>query len=217
MSDLTKYPRTKHLPWSNPSSEDKVISYTELFHNDNVGRTFIVTEKLDGENTTLYNDGWHARSLDSKSNVTHTHLLGLWGSIKHQIPDEMRICGENIYAKHSVKYEDAKAPFFYVFSIWWNDFCLPWWDTIDWCNKLSLNIVPAYGGVVIMNDLKELIEGLYNEQSYLGTDGAEGYVIRKAEAFGKDDFERSVVKFVRPNHVQSEAHWTKKKIEFNGK
>lgn len=40
-------------------------------------------------------------------------------------------------------------------------------------------------------------------------DTMEGYVVRPAGAFDRNDFSRLVGKFVRANHVQSETHWKK--------
>ena len=61
----TKYPRTFHLPWSEgKSDDDKVLSDDSQFN----GKYVVVTEKMDGENTTIYSDGYvHARSVDSRS------------------------------------------------------------------------------------------------------------------------------------------------------
>jgi hypothetical protein len=65
---LTKYPRTFHLPFSLAvSSDDKLLQSLDSF----VGNRVIVTEKMDGENTSLYSDGTtHARSID------RSHLTG---------------------------------------------------------------------------------------------------------------------------------------------
>jgi hypothetical protein len=54
-----KYPRTPHLPWSPGRSEDDIAldSIEHLEHSEDI----VVTEKLDGENTTLYHDYLHAR------------------------------------------------------------------------------------------------------------------------------------------------------------
>ncbi|MGC5412734.1 RNA ligase family protein, partial [Streptomyces sp. DT225] len=58
----THYPRTPHLPWS-PGATSDDVRMTDLAAL--AGTEVVVTEKLDGENTTLYADGLHARSLDS--------------------------------------------------------------------------------------------------------------------------------------------------------
>ena len=48
-----KYPRTAHVPWSPGATEDDVIIDTvDCF----AGREVVVTEKMDGENTTMYKD-----------------------------------------------------------------------------------------------------------------------------------------------------------------
>lgn len=44
----------------------------------------------------------------------------------------------------------------------------------------------------------------------------EGYVMRPADAFKLDDFNNNVVKWVRPNHVQTDEHWMNKEVEVNG-
>ena len=57
-----KYPRTPHLPWSHGRAEDD-IALDSIEHLERLGDV-VITEKLDGENTTLYHDYLHARSVD---------------------------------------------------------------------------------------------------------------------------------------------------------
>lgn len=54
-----KHPRTYHLPWSEEvHGDDKVLKSTAHFDGEEV----VVTEKRDGENTSLYHNGYiHAR------------------------------------------------------------------------------------------------------------------------------------------------------------
>lgn len=59
---------------------------------------------------------------------------------------------------------------------------------------------------------EDTIRSLYNENDL---NSHEGYVVRLAESFHYDDFQNSVAKFVRKNHVQTNEHWTKKVIEPN--
>lgn len=58
-----KYPRTYHLHWSNLLKDDRMLKNYDNFVNKRV----IVTLKMDGENTTMYNDYIHARSLENAS------------------------------------------------------------------------------------------------------------------------------------------------------
>ena len=61
-----------------------------------------MTEKLDGENTTLYADGLHARSLDSAHHPSRTWVKALQARIGHAVPKGWRVCGENMFARHSI-------------------------------------------------------------------------------------------------------------------
>lgn len=96
-----KYPKTLHLPFSPGStSDDKMLSYTD-FENNFHKRFLLVTEKMDGENTTLGRDYTHARSLDSRHHPSRDWVKRFHSDISHNIPEDWRICGENLFAKHN--------------------------------------------------------------------------------------------------------------------
>ena len=196
MSNYIKYPRTPHLPWSlGVSSDDVRILNTAAFQ----GREVVVTEKMDGENTSLYGDHIHARSLDSRHHPSRDWVKKWHASIAYSIPEDWRICGENLYALHSVDYQQL-ASYFYGFSIWnEQNLCLSWDDTEEWFDLLGIHPVPVlYRGIW---DEKRISALTVNEASM------EGYVVRLADAFTYTDFTKSVAKWVRPNHVQTDQHW----------
>lgn len=59
-----KYPRTYHLPWSHTTgSPDRFLPDVRHF----AGIEVVITEKMDGENTTIYRDHVHARAIDGGS------------------------------------------------------------------------------------------------------------------------------------------------------
>ncbi len=202
-----KYPKTFHVPWS-PHSNNRDLKHTTMSYF--YKRPVVVTEKMDGENTTLYRDGLHARSIDS-ANSNHPSrdwVKAVWGTIRHDIPEGMRICGENLYAKHSIYYNNLPS-YFMVFNIWKGDKCLNWAETIEWCDLLNLNLVPVlYHGLYD----EKLIHDIWTDLPY----ESEGYVIRIEEEFYRDDFWKSIAKYVRPNHVQTTEHWLNKDIIPNG-
>ena len=116
-----KYPRTPHLSFSPGVGKDdlKHDCDREAYPKGNrlfVNCQVVVTEKLDGENTTLYRDYIHARSLDSRHHPSRAWVKALQASIGHDIPQGWRICGENLYARHSIVYENLSS-YFYLFSI----------------------------------------------------------------------------------------------------
>jgi hypothetical protein len=110
-----KYPRTFHLPWSQGATDDdKVLSSVKHFE----GKEVVISEKKDGENTTIYSDGYcHARSLDSAHHPSRSWVKSLASSLVGSIPEGWRICGENLYARHSISYE-ALPSYFMVFGIY---------------------------------------------------------------------------------------------------
>jgi hypothetical protein len=195
-----KYHRTPHLSWSFGRSEDDIAldSIEHLECLDDV----VVTKKLDGENTTLYHDYLHARSLDSKAHPSRDWIKQFHASIKPDIPQDFRICGENLYVKHSIFY-DALTTYFYVFAIFQNDTCLSWDETVEWCKLIGLETVPVlYRGK--WNE--KAIKACWRGRSVFGKE-QEGYVIRNAKSFRFEDSRDNTAKYVRANHVTTNQHW----------
>lgn len=201
---LTKYPRTPHLPWSEGRSEDDVSQKTTRVFD---GRMVVVTEKMDGENTSLYRDHIHARSLDSGNHPSRSWVKQLHGQIAKDIPEGWRVCGENLYAQHSIFYRDLSS-YFMVFSIWnEKNEALSWDDTVQYAGLLGLITVPVlYRGP--WNE--KAVRALYNPLEHL--DNREGYVVRVEDSFPYKDFAKSMAKFVRKNHVQTDEHWMMKPV-----
>ncbi len=198
MKDYYKYPRTYHLLNSlGATSDDKYLLNYDAFQ----GKTMIASEKMDGEATSCYPDRIHARSIDSKDHPSRHWVKGLWGSIKNEIPEGWRICGENVFAKHSISYDNLKT-YFYVYSIWdENNICLSWDDTVIICDSLNLITVPVIERFLFSEE--KLVELANN----IDTTKQEGFVIRNIESFHYDDFSKNVGKWVRNFHVQSNSHW----------
>lgn len=202
----TKYPRTPHLIWSESvSKDDRIIQPNQLSKLKSA--PVIVTEKMDGENTTLYRHTLHARSLQNRPHESRDWLKQMWSKINFSIPENMRICGENLYAKHSIYYTRLPS-YFLVFSIWESDICLSWNETLEWCDLFGLTSVP----VLYEGEWNEkLIKACYTGVSKYG-DTQEGYVIRNAQEFKYEDFGANVAKFVRKNHVLTDKHWMTKTV-----
>ncbi|MET9962849.1 RNA ligase family protein [Streptomyces sp. NPDC006326] len=200
----THYPRTPHLPWSPGAAADDVRAGGVA---GLAGREVVVTEKLDGENTTLYADGLHARSLDSAHHPSRAWVKGLQGRIGAGIPAGRRICGENLYARHSLPYEDLDS-WFYGFSVWDGDQCLDWDRTVRFLHGLG---IPTP---------RVLWRGTFDERALrrlrLDTARQEGYVVRTAAGFAREDFGRCVAKWVRGGHVQTDTHWMYAPVVANG-
>lgn len=212
LSEFTKYvkyPRTYHVPWSDGiNDDDKTHRNMGLFE----GKRVVVTEKMDGENTTIYSDYIHARSVDGRSHYTRNWAKSYAMSyISPNIPENWRISAENLYAKHSIHYDDLES-YLIGFSIWdENNNCLSFDETVEWFKLLNMPMVNVlYDGIYDEQKIKKL----YDYSSY---EKSEGYVIRVADSFHYKDFNKYVGKFVRKNHVSTTRHWIKQiNHELNG-
>ena len=193
-----KYGRTFHLPWSpGIHDDDKALKDASQF----VGKRVIITEKMDGENTSMYTDHIHARSIDSRGGEDRAWVKRFWSQIAHDIPAGWRICGENLWAEHSIHYSGLPS-YFLGFSAWnEQNVCLSWDETITYFDLLGITPVPV------------LYDGLWDEkviralEKQLSWDKNEGYVVRVADSFTYGQFKTSIAKFVREGHVTTTKHW----------
>ncbi len=200
----THYPRTPHLPWSPGATSDDVRT-GDL--SGLAGREVVVTEKLDGENTTLYPDGLHARSLDSAHHPSRAWVKALQGRVGRGIPAGWRVCGENVYARHSLAYGELDS-WFYGFSVWDGERCLDWDATVRFTRGLGIPVPPVlWRGVFDERALRALRLDLARQ---------EGYVVRTVEGFGRGEFAGRVAKWVRRGHVTTDAHWMLAPVVPNG-
>lgn len=206
-----KYLRTSHLPWSQSiASDDRVLLDVSCFK----GKEIILTEKMDGECSGLYSDGYvHARSIDSNNHPSRDWLKQFWASRYYLLPDGWRIYAENVYAEHSIHYTELKA-YALGFSLWEHNECKSWDDTMSWFDELGVESVPVlYRGIFD----EELIRSFVDKLDF---DTQEGYVIRVTDPFSIDFssknknslFANYIAKYVRKDHVQTDQHWTKKKV-----
>lgn len=195
-----KYGRTFHLPHSpGLHDDDKALKDYSNFE----GRRVVITKKMDGENTTAYSDGHvHARSIDSRGGEDRAWVKQfLVNNVCFNLPAGWRVCGENLWAEHSIHYDDLKS-YFYGFSIWdERNICLNWEDTKEWFALLGITRVPIlHDGAFDLGILRDIEKELDFEKD-------EGYVIRIADSFSYGEFRKSVAKYVRPGHVQTTKHW----------
>ena len=204
-TDYIKYPRTYHLPWSKGIGKDDKVHKNM---NNFLDKRVIVTTKLDGENTSLYKNYYHARSVDSKNHPSRNWAKALHATFAHDIPEGWRVCCENLYAKHSIHYDNLKS-YLYGISVW-NDRneCLSWDESIEWFSLLGIPSVPViYDGIY---DEQKIMD-LYDEDKDWET--KEGYVLRLFDRFSYSKFKDSVGKYVRVNHITENNHnWMNKAI-----
>lgn len=198
--DAIKYPKTMHFDFSDSlQNDDRELETMRGFEKKRV----IITEKLDGENASIYNDYYHPRSVIDDGHESRNWLKGNIPNFQYLIPEEWRVCGESMYAEHSIRYDNLDT-YFYAFSIWNElNYCLGWDTFVEYCNKWNIQHVPVlYDGIFDYDKIKEIYQSLDFEKQ-------EGIVCRVAMLFHYDDFQMYTAKAVRPAHVATDDHWKK--------
>ena len=212
-SVYVKFPKISHLPWSEGVDERTDCVFTdEGVRVSFAGCEVVVTEKMDGENTSLYRDYMHARSLNSRTHPSRNWVKHFHAGMAHEIPEGWRICGENLYAEHSIHYRYLPS-FFLVFAIYnERNEMLSWDDTVAYSGMLGLHVVPLlYRGPYAEDKVKTC----YSGASAFSGCVQEGYVIRRVGSIPWRAHRSAIGKFVRAGHVQTSHGWMHRKMTLN--
>lgn len=203
---MKKYGRTFHLPISpGATSDDKIMSSLDGLMVDDL----VVTEKMDGENTTIHAGGSHARSPDSRYHPSRDWLKAFAAGVSPYLAEGERVIGENLYARHSIGY-DALSSYFLGFAWIVGDEVQSWDRTQARFEELGIQPVPMlYRGPYRPALFNELAQALDLTKQ-------EGFVARIAGSFVESDMSKRIGKYVRQGHVQSQTHWMKAELIPNG-
>jgi hypothetical protein len=165
----------------------------------------VITEKMDGENTTIYNKGTHARSIDGRNHLSRSWMKQYAATISPYLNENEKICGEYLYAQHSIPYENLDS-YFYGFSWFIGDVIQDWDSTMTKFDSIGISSVPIlYRGFLTEKVLNQVIDELDISKQ-------EGFVVRSIEQIDLSDFSKMVGKYVRKNHVQTDTHWMHSEI-----
>ncbi len=207
--DSPKYNRTFHFAWSKgATNDDKIATSIESLLNVEI----VITEKLDGSNTSLETNGCFARTHSGPpTHPSFDSLKALHASIKYKIPNNMQFFGEWCFALHSISYNELPGYFmmFNVRDLTSSDIVWYSWDDVElWAEELGVPTVPVlFKGIIkTERELQELIESFMIQPSKCGGI-REGVVVRVARQFNDSEFSQCVLKNVRANHVQTSEHW----------
>ncbi|TFI60278.1 2'-5' RNA ligase [Sphingomonas parva] len=205
-----KYPRTYHLPCSpGLQSDDKRLPSMAPF----VGRRVIVTEKMDGEGTTLTPIKTYPRSPDGRSHSSRDWIKAYHARKAHDIPSGWRISGEYLYARHSLAYTQALGnalpSYFLGFGVWDPvNRLLGWDETLEMFDLLDIMPVPVLHDGPYEDGLIDRLAAAIDPQRQ------EGFVVRVADPIPYPEgpgnagrFFTSVAKYVRRDHVATDSHW----------
>lgn len=209
MFTVPKYPRTMHHP-SSPGlqNDDRVSEYPD----DILGREVVITEKIDGGNTGLFNGEVYARSTGQPSTAGWFAMVRKHHAWKTMGDTDYVYHGEDVYGVHSIEYdpipEDQTYMLFNIRRLTDEKGWMSWDDLETTGAAMNIPVVPVlFRGV--FNSQKELVKWFEDQiklPSRLGGD-REGFVLRVTDFIPEEDFPRLVQKWVRRNHVQTNQHW----------
>lgn len=214
--DSPKYNRTFHMPWSpGGTDDDKRATSVERL----IAKPIVITEKMDGSNTSLERGGCFARTHSgAPAHASFDGLKALHATIKTKIPEGVQLFGEWCYALHSISYNELPGYFmlFNVRELVGSSFWMSWPEVELWAEEIGVPTVPVLfkGTVKSSNELQELVEKFMQEPSVCGGQ-REGVVARCAMEFSNEDFSDLVLKCVRAHHVQTSEHWKNQEIVKN--
>ncbi|KZK87328.1 RNA ligase [Pseudovibrio sp. Ad13] len=195
---MKKYGRTYHLP-SSPGvmSDDKILKDSTALAS---AAEVVFTEKMDGENTTILQNGCHARSPDSGYHPSRDWMKAFAAGVSPCLAEDERIVGEYLFAQHSVIYDSL--PTYFLGFAWIVDGVTQSWDaTLGRFAELGITPVPVlHRGLFTPTSVEAVLNKLdLNKQ--------EGFVVRTTASFQETDMATHMAKYVRADHVQSDTHW----------
>jgi hypothetical protein len=221
---VVKYPSTPYLPMS-PGSEPNDINLTDV--KPFLNQPLVITIKMDGSNTLLTHDRVAARNGVRADHPSFDWIKAQYPYMMKDIPPNMQVFGENMYARHSIHYKgplalDAQFYVFGAYDIYTQIF--EGWDVVEQCsNALGMPTVPVIAEWVEWSDEWALVADLTKMAKKVIKQGHEGIVVRTAYPFPYGNFEgyetrnsndgrrwrvNAIAKYVRPNHVQTDDHWS---------
>lgn len=183
-----------------------------------LGGKVCITEKVDGANVGIvrHKEGFHLQkrgSLVGPSEHEQFNFFKAWSNNNYekllQLPKNIVLYGELMYAKHTVFYN--KLPdYFLAFACadkksgeYWK-----WKDLVQLCNNVGLYTVPVlYEGHIGRDELYELIP----KQSTYGEETAEGLVVWNY----KQNIRGKVVRKEFMKNIGDDGHWMHKKLTIN--
>ena len=205
---MSKYNRTYHLPYSPGAIGDDKISESV---KSLIGKYIVITEKLDGENTGMQDLGVYARSHGAFTTSSWSREVRLLHKMKveNMLGDGVFLFGENLEGIHSIEYTNLES-YFYIFGVRDNNKWVSWDEVEEYSYLLDIPTVPVlFRGIVNSEkELQKIVEDLVTKPSVLGG-SREGVVVRNAGDFENEDFGENVMKWVRKDHVTTDAHWTR--------
>lgn len=244
LRDFHKYPSSRHLlPLYWQSERGTAAERTGRDDTGLTGVSsfletpLVCTVKMDGSNAMLVKDADEPVRARNGSQANHDSFDQLKQLYWHkdvyaELPENLQVFGEWLYAKHSIHYgcscdepcEDVGPglrDYFQVFGIFDTDYnmWLSWPETEHWAKRLGFTTTPLVEEHTLdknsFDNAQQFVMHYTNEAERIVDEGHEGIVIRSKFPFHYGQFSTRLGKYVRPNHVKTDEHWSHQSLTQN--
>jgi hypothetical protein len=235
--EYPKYPSSRHLLplyWQSERGtaqertgrDDTGLDSVESF----LDIPLVATIKMDGSNAMLVADETEpvrARNGRDANHESFDHLKQeYWNrNVYENLPEHLQVFGENMYACHSIHYgcdgchdeRNQRPPVsdvFLVFGVYDTryDLWLSWPETERVADEIGFPTAPvikrSQTDLPAFEDERRFVESMKELAESVVDDGHEGIIVRSKYPFHYGQFETKLGKYVRPNHVQTDEHWS---------
>lgn len=219
-----KWPSTLNWPDSpTKHSDDATLENPELF----VRVPVVITEKIDGGNTCLFQGDVYARSVSGPSGAGWMAMVRkhhAWKTLGHS---DLVLNGEDIFGVHSIRYDPIpEQDTFRLFGVRQRacdiegmpafesqseDYLMLSWDEIEaYARSFDMKTAPVLfrGSFRSVREITKWFWDHLKEPSSIGGPDREGFVLRYAERIPQAQWGMKAAKFVRPHHVQTNEMWS---------
>lgn len=204
--NFVKFPKTKWLPLGKkPCGGEHCLNEKAL--EQLFSKEVRISEKLDGANVGISFIDDELR-LQKRGGFIETREHPQYQAFRQwiyerydkfsRLENDTVIFGEWLYAKHSIYY-NRLPNYFFMFDVWKEGkfLTVPEWDEL--ADRLDLYTVPfIFHGKLSVGDIPDLIK-----KSKYSDEFMEGIVVRNEDLRGK---------YVRPDFICGDEHWSKRKI-----
>lgn len=216
--NAVKYPSTAYFAFS-PNLQQARETNPIISINNLLGYPLIFTIKMDGSNISMSNERVVARNGKDARHRSFDYVKSIQAQKGMNIPKNIQVFGEWLYAKHSIHYKgnNSLKSYFQIFGVYHQEkhIFLGWNEVEEMAKLLGERTVPVLQ-TTTYNNKHQLEADIIRYGEQVISQGQEGIVVRSVYPFHYSQFPEYMAKYVRRDHVaKGSKHWQIERIVKN--
>ena len=213
--NAVKYPSTSYFAFS-PNLQQTRETNSIINISNLLDYPLIFTTKMDGSNISMSSERVVARNGKDARHRSFDYVKSIQAQKGINIPENVQVFGEWLYAKHSIHYkgDNALKSYFQIFGVYEKErhIFLGWSEIKKMSKMLGERTVPVLH-TATYNNKHHLEADIIRCGEQVISQGQEGIVVRSVYPFHYSQFPEYMAKYVRKDHVAKEAkHWQTERI-----